>query len=74
MESARLPSGRDWRAVTTERDTSSPTSKRTTYVIDYHTDRLYEAMCRSRPSSLPEDRWKALFPHLGHRDSRSGGE
>jgi hypothetical protein len=40
-----------------------------TYLLDFDTDRLYRAMCASFPSSVPEDQWAALFPHLGYRTS-----
>ncbi|MEV7796958.1 WD40 repeat domain-containing protein [Streptomyces sp. NPDC087512] len=72
-ESVRLPSDGSWLAVTTLTDAPGLSNQQDTYILDYDTDRLYEAMCRSRPASLPKDRWKALFPHLAHRDSCSGG-
>jgi WD40 repeat protein len=68
-ESVRLPSGRSWLAVTAETESPRLPNEENTYILDYDTDRLYKAMCRSQPVSLSEDRWKALFPHLDHRPS-----
>jgi WD40 repeat protein len=68
-ESVRLPSGGSWLAVTAKTDASGLTNGKNTYILDYDTDRLYEAMCRAQPVSLSQDRWKALFPHLDHRPS-----
>ncbi|MFD5711537.1 caspase family protein [Streptomyces pharetrae] len=73
-ESVRLPSGRSWLAVTAQIDAPGLANERSTYILDYDTDRLYEAMCRSQPVSLSKDRWKALFPHLEHRESCTEGE
>jgi hypothetical protein len=73
-ESVRLPSGGSWLAVTTETDAPGLSNEKNTYILDYGTDRLYEAMCRSQPVSLSKDRWDALFPHLEHRVSCAEGE
>ncbi|MEU1854338.1 hypothetical protein ABZ499_35130 [Streptomyces sp. NPDC019990] len=73
-DSVRLPPGGSWLAVTAKTDASGLTNGKNTYILDYDTDRLYEAICRSQPVSLSEDRWKALFPHLEHRDSCADGE
>ncbi|QIJ63829.1 AAA family ATPase [Streptomyces sp. JB150] len=68
-QSVRLPSGRGWLAVTTKIDAPGLSDDENTYILDYDTDRLYEAMCRTLSVSLSQDRWEALFPHLEHRDS-----
>ncbi|MFJ8086232.1 caspase family protein [Streptomyces sp. NPDC096205] len=73
-ESVRLPAGESWLAVTTVTDAPGLSNERHTYILDYDTDRLYEAMCRSQPVNLPKDRWNALFPHLEHRLSCTEGE
>ncbi|WP_254399614.1 caspase family protein [Streptomyces sp. AC602_WCS936] len=73
-ESVRLPSDGSWLAVTTKTDAPGLSNEQNTYILDYDTDRLYEDMCRSQAVSLSEDRWKALFPHLEHRDSCAAGE
>ncbi|WP_112467397.1 caspase, EACC1-associated type [Streptomyces triticisoli] len=64
---ATSPQGPRWLAVT---GSGSPglTGGRT-YVLDFDTDRLYEALCRSHPLSVPEDQWEQLFPHLTYRTS-----
>ncbi|MFB4426111.1 AAA family ATPase [Streptomyces sp. QL37] len=59
--------GPRWLAVTGS-DTSGLTPE-TTYVLDFATDGLYEDLCTSYPSSVPEDRWRQLFPHLAYRAS-----
>ncbi|MFH8973823.1 AAA family ATPase [Streptomyces sp. NPDC017890] len=61
------PEGPRWLAVTA-RDALSTTPE-TTYVLDFATDGLYEDLCASYPSSIPEDRWRQMFPHLAHRES-----
>ncbi|MFH9616638.1 AAA family ATPase [Streptomyces pratensis] len=59
--------GPRWLAVTGS-DTSGMTPE-TTYVLDFATDGLYEDLCTSYPSNVPEDRWRQLFPHLAYRAS-----
>ncbi|MEV5316781.1 WD40 repeat domain-containing protein [Streptomyces sp. NPDC052687] len=68
-DSVRLPADGSWLAVTVEIDAAGWTNEKRTYILDYDTDRLYEAMCRAQPVSLSQDRWGALFPHLDHRPS-----
>ncbi|MFC5959550.1 AAA family ATPase [Streptomyces pratens] len=64
---SKSPQGPRWLAVT-DYGTSGMTPK-TTYVLDFATDGLYKDLCASYPSSIPEDRWEQLFPHLTHRAS-----
>lgn len=61
------PDGPRWLAVAAE-DTTGMTPE-TTYVLDFATDDLYEDLCASYPSSVPEDRWRQMFPHLTYRES-----
>lgn len=61
------PEGPRWLAVTAQ-DTTGMTPE-TTYVLDFATDDLYEDLCTAYPSSVPEDRWRQMFPHLTHRES-----
>ncbi|GAB3179084.1 caspase, EACC1-associated type [Streptomyces incanus] len=64
---AKPPQGPRWLAVT-DYGTSGMTPE-TTYVLDFATDGLYKDLCASYSSSIPEDRWEQLFPHLTHRAS-----
>lgn len=43
--------------------------ERTTYLLDFDTDRLYTQMCASYPLNVPRDQWEGLFPHLSYRES-----
>ncbi|MEU7467664.1 AAA family ATPase [Streptomyces sp. NPDC044984] len=61
------PEGPRWLAVTAQ-DTTGMTPE-TTYVLDLATDGLYEDLCTAYPSSIPEDRWRQMFPHLTYRES-----
>ncbi|MER5362291.1 hypothetical protein [Streptomyces sp. NPDC002785] len=61
------PQAPRWLAVT---DSGTPGgTPETTYVLDFATDGLYERLCTSYPSCIPEDRWQQLFPHLTYRAS-----
>ncbi|MER5842033.1 AAA family ATPase [Streptomyces prasinus] len=64
---AGSPQGPRWLAVR-DNGTSGMTPE-TTYVLDFDTDGLYEALCASYPLNIPGDRWEQLFPHLAHRES-----
>ncbi|MFI2424369.1 AAA family ATPase [Streptomyces sp. NPDC018955] len=61
------PRGPRWLAVAAE-DATGMTPE-TTYVLDFATDGLYEDLCTAYPSSIPEDRWRQMFPHLTYRES-----
>ncbi|GGY86807.1 caspase, EACC1-associated type [Streptomyces nitrosporeus] len=61
------PGGSRWLAVTTH-DTTGMTPE-TTYVLDFDTDGLYEDLCASYPSSVFEERWRQMLPHLTYRES-----
>ncbi|HWU12026.1 MAG TPA: WD40 repeat domain-containing protein, partial [Streptomyces sp.] len=56
-----------WLAVADSGDSGMSPGR--TYVLDFATDGLYEDLCAAYPSSVPEDRWKQMFPHLTHRPS-----
>ncbi|GAA2305817.1 caspase family protein [Streptomyces kunmingensis] len=64
---ASSPQGPRWLAVAD--DGNSGLTDEKTYVLDFDTDRLYKALCASYSMSIPEDRWKQLFPHLAYRTS-----
>ncbi|PWI10538.1 hypothetical protein DIZ27_11160 [Streptomyces sp. NWU339] len=64
---ARSPQDPRWLAVR-DNGTSGMTPE-ATYVLDFDTDGLYEDLCASYPSNIPEERWEQLFPHLSYRAS-----
>ncbi|MGC9496270.1 caspase, EACC1-associated type [Streptomyces sp. WG7] len=61
------PEGPRWLAVTAQDPTGI--TPETTYVLDFATDGLYEDLCTAHPASIPEDRWRQMFPHLTYRQS-----
>ncbi|WP_141310974.1 nSTAND1 domain-containing NTPase [Streptomyces spinoverrucosus] len=66
---ADSPEGLSWLAVTVERTWGSSLADRSTYVLDFDTDQLYQEMCKAYPQSVPKDQWEGLFPHLSYRTS-----
>ncbi|MFI5677406.1 caspase, EACC1-associated type [Streptomyces cellulosae] len=61
--------GPQWLAVTNFGGSGETMTGQWTYLLDFDTDRLYEALCKPDPPSIPKDQWKQLFPHLAYRTS-----
>ncbi|MCM2388287.1 caspase, EACC1-associated type [Streptomyces albipurpureus] len=64
-----LPGGSPFMVVVPDARFEERYSTELTYLMDFHTERIHERLCRTHPLSVERKQWNALLPHLNHQSS-----